>query len=551
MTKGWYPDEDITVSDEVINALQNFHKQQKEYQSSSEEWSTTKIFSKLNEYGTRRKPTDFQLRNLQKMLLRPSAASFSVPGSGKTSEGLCYWLCRKSIGERLLVVLPKVGFLAWEEEFKHWLNWGSSKVIRLDKSGDSLIGKVALSDDAEVYLITYARLHNNVENLSYIMQDGNWSMILDESHNIKNSKGAYSRSVRNVGSFARKTKLILTGTPAPQGSQDLVSQVEFLRNAKMNVEDSVKWIKAIKVRTTKEQLGLIAPEFIEYVEELPLAHQRLYDLLTSAIARKIEAEGNLGYAAKLANLRRHIMDIMRAASNPRILCQKEEFSEILSPEIIANVLTTPSWKVKKVSSLVSEIISGGKKVIIWSNFNENTDALAAELKHLSPRIIRGDTPSSSSEDEELDASTREGILNDFKTLPTCNVIIANPAACGESISLHHWCHDAIYFDRNYNAGQFLQSCDRIHRYGSLPDSSIITCAKVQVRYHILKSAGTIDEIIARRLNSKIKKQEKILSDDDYLRPLIEPGTEANDLTGMSDEDRLDFLEHLPDCEVSR
>ena len=45
------------------------------------------------------------------------------------------------------------------------------------------------------------------------------------------------------------------------------------------------------------------------------------------------------------------------------------------------------------------------------------------------------------------------------------VLLANPQAMSEGISLHLECHDAIWLDRTYNAGQYLQGIDRIHRLG--------------------------------------------------------------------------------------
>jgi hypothetical protein len=42
---------------------------------------------------------------------------------------------------------------------------------------------------------------------------------------------------------------------------------------------------------------------------------------------------------------------------------------------------------------------------------------------------------------------------------------ANLAAMAEGVSPRHTCHDAIYVDRTFNAGQYLQSLDRIHRLG--------------------------------------------------------------------------------------
>ena len=57
---------------------------------------------------------------------------------------------------------------------------------------------------------------------------------------------------------------------------------------------------------------------------------------------------------------------------------------------------------------------------------------------------------------------REKIKNEFNDKnSSLQVIIANPQTCSESISLHKACTNAIYYDINYNATEFLQSLDRI------------------------------------------------------------------------------------------
>lgn len=546
---GW--EFELEMDTGIIERLQRFFTEQQQLVEPNMEsrWNSESIIEHLsNNYDVKRTPTDFQLANLEHMLLRRSGASFSVPGSGKTSEGLCYWLCQRSENSKLLVVLPKVGFLAWEEEFNEWIGWGPEKVIRLDVPSDQFFEKIESNPNADVFLITYARLWRNQDHISQLMSNGTWSMILDESHNIKRHSGAYSRAVRRIGNYARETRLILTGTPAPQGEDDLWPQVEFLRNARLNASECVDWVQDVKVRTTKEQLGLLEPRFNIISRPLPESHHRLYRLLTSRLARQLESENDMEYSERLGSIRRHIMDIIRAASNPRILCQMQEFIGVLSPDIVRDVLETDSWKVQETVDIVNSLVSENRKVIIWSCFNENTDELAIHLSHLNPRIIRGSTPSAKLDsftiEDEIEDYTREGILRDFKSNDDCRIIIANPAACGESISLHHWCHDAIYFDRNYNAGQFLQSCDRIHRYGKYPGTETITCAEQIVTYHILESSGTIDQRISNRLAEKIDNQNRILRLGDYSSPIEEVGTNSNDSSGMSNADREDLVEYL-------
>src|SRR5690606_6607145 len=106
----------------------------------------------------------------------------------------------------------------------------------------------------------------------------------------------------------------------------------------------------------------------------------------------------------------------------------------------------------------------------------------------------GGTPSESDYSLRGEIS-REEIIRDFHRPDSrFKVIIANPFAVGESISLHKACHNAIYLEKNFNAGMHIQSKDRIHRVGLSPTD------KIQY-FHIL-TAATIDEVVHDRLSEK-------------------------------------------------
>ena len=113
------------------------------------------------------------------------------------------------------------------------------------------------------------------------------------------------------------------------------------------------------------------------------------------------------------------------------------------------------------------------------------------------------------------------------------MLVANPAACGEGISLHNVCHNAIYLDRNYNAAQYIQSEDRIHRLG-LPHDA-------EINIEILCCLGTVDLSVNDRLVMKVQKMAEALNDPDIdINPiLLDPDDEDLDL-----EDMADFLDHV-------
>ena len=120
------------------------------------------------------------------------------------------------------------------------------------------------------------------------------------------------------------------------------------------------------------------------------------------------------------------------------------------------------------------------------------------------------------------------------------MLIANPAACAESISLHKVCHHAIYLDRSFNCAHYLQSLDRIHRLGLGPNE--------KTNYYLLLSSHTIDEVVHLRLKDKMEKMRRVIESD---LPGVIPGYWTEDL---GEEEKIDFdlvEDHIRDlCSAS-
>jgi len=96
--------------------------------------------------------------------------------------------------------------------------------------------------------------------------------------------------------------------------------------------------------------------------------------------------------------------------------------------------------------------------------------------------------------------SRERNISDFRANVDRPILIANPSACAESISLHRECHNAIYVDRTYNCGQFLQSLNRIHRVG-LPEG-VITNYWIPI----------LDCAIERSVDTRLRERQQTMYD---------------------------------------
>jgi hypothetical protein len=87
--------------------------------------------SKLLSLGFTRELSPEQLRNVKKIAALPAAATFSVPGAGKTTEALACFFYRAHAEERLLVIAPKNAFAAWDEQIRDCIPDLEASFVRL------------------------------------------------------------------------------------------------------------------------------------------------------------------------------------------------------------------------------------------------------------------------------------------------------------------------------------------------------------------------------------------------------------------------------------
>ncbi len=480
-----------------------------------------------------RKPKSFQLRSIAHVLSVQNSANFSVPGSGKTTISLAAYsiLKEKKVIEKLLVVGPLSSFLAWEEEFEQCFQ-RRPKSARITGEKNQRHVQYQNSDDYEMFLVTYHMLKFEQKNIEALLQKHNFMMILDESHHIKNFYGGIHSSIAlGLGKHARK-KLILSGTPVPNSLEDLWSQFTFLwpredlLGTKLAYKESInrdwkatkKRIEPFFVRITKDELKIPKPKIERvHVKLAPEHYDFYYELSRTFITKSKQycgARENEFYRVCMAWLLQAIDDpnrlmmkqntFMRLNKNKELMKMLFKYRKNARPQKIMNSYET-----------VRKLISANKKVLYWTYFVNNIEGLAAnEFKKFRPLVVYGEIP----KDDSVDEDNREKRIRLFKADPKRKLLIANPAACAESISLHSVCSDAIYLDRTLNCAQYLQSLDRIHRIGITTNPHI--------RLYI--ASKTFDVRVDERLKEKEQLMLKIL--DDPFEP-INLETSENDYYG--------------------
>lgn len=443
-----------------------------------------------------------QARNVGRLAAIPAGATFSVPGAGKTTEALAAFFYKTGEGDRLLVIAPKNAFAAWDEQIGDCMPALGARFVRL-RGGRDNIARM-LDDDPRFMLISYQQLARIPDLIASHCAKARVHVFLDESHRIKSGVGKQTARAALTLSHLPVGKLIMSGTPMPQAPEDLIPQFAFLYpEIPATADNVIDLMRPVYVRTTKTELGL--PDVIRSKVSLPMAplQSELYRLMKFEVAR--EAASALGIRSKQAfrALGRSVARLLMFVSNPALLSAEIGFAHA---DLLAAALSEGEGpKIRYVLKRARSLAREGRKVLLWSSFRSNVEYLAERLADLGAVYIHGGVDAGDEDDDE----TREGKIKLFHDDPNVMVMVANPAAAGEGVSLHRVCHHAIYLDRTFNAAHYLQSEDRIHRFGLPPDQETFI--------EIVECEGSVDETVRERLGFKIGRMAEAL-DDPSLKP---------------------------------
>ena len=493
--------------------------------------SEAEIKARLESIGFKRSLTINQLINLKKISHLPGAATFSVPGAGKTTEALAFFFGNATDIDRLLVVAPKNAFSAWDEQLDACMGENYGKFVRL-RGGEAAI-QTALQTNPRFMLITYDQLSRVKNTIVSLLSSGNIYMFLDESHRIKGGKQIKRADAILEMAHLPKRKLIMSGTPMPQSPKDLVSQFSFLYPTK-DVTDTtvIDLIQPIFVRTTKGQLGI--PKLDHRVVQVPMTQlqREIYKTLKSEVRRQLNPVLSDSSRYELRRIGKCVMKVMEFVSNPSLLSNDMDYA--FDRRVGALLLESDGPKIDYVCRRARQLAAEGKKVLIWSSFVQNVELIALRLSDLGAEYIHGGVDAG----DESDFDTREGKIKRFHTEDTCKVLVANPAACSEGISLHKVCQYAIYLDRSFNAAHYMQSEDRIHRLGLSPD------AKPQIEF--VECEDSIDQVVRTRLELKVKTMAQALEDSSLSVEIssVDYDEEAEDYDSLTADDAKAVIEYF-------
>ena len=463
------------------------------------------LIIKLKEKGFKRDLFSFQLRNLSNLSRFNIGAELSVPGGGKTSVALAYFSLLRKKNSKLVIICPLNAMIAWDREMRDCLE--SSSINKVNFHGIEKFNRIhdltlpnINSDKMEnqiFFMTTYTQLHSQMDSLTEFMRKNDVFLFLDESHRMKKGdSGFWGRNCLKLKDYPSH-KLILSGTPITNDISDLSAQLKFLYSKNISESDLIPKLNNVMVRTTKADLPI--PELESEIRTIGMTEEQIEidELFNSKLKKLIYDEDQT--IQHIEEIQKILIYRIMLSSNP-LLLRKRMIQDGFSSELLPR---QNGLKIQEACRIARELYIKGEKVVIWSFFRENIEIINDLLRDLGSQFIHGGVDTG----EVGVEGTRDDILDKFENDSNYNILVANPSAAGEGISLHHSCQKSIYVDRTFNAGHFLQSRDRIHRIGLPKDKKPKEIILVNE-----KNNKGIDKDVHLNLQRKIKLMENVLND---------------------------------------
>lgn len=480
-----------------------------------------------------------QVQAAKFMLSVVNSANFSVPGSGKSSVVLAVfaWLRHLNECRSLFVVGPRSCFVPWQHEYNETIGTPPRVCVL---AGVSVHNRRSLyypgsNGIADLYLSTYQTLMNDITHVRELFCHPSNSVffVIDEAHYVKRAEGAWAQAVQSASKGASRC-CILTGTPFPHSYADAISLFEVsypeVSPFTADTADRIRVlsergyhdqarrilepvIEPLYYRVRKQDLGLSEPVFVPPIAvAMNPIERHLYETIANRIRSLSESDARRD-AVTVSKLRRgRLIRLRQVLSNSALLSTViDEYDEELlgNDDSLASLIANYQYeeipaKVTALLNLVASLRARNEKVVVWSYFVNTLSLLRQQCsaRQWQSEIVCGSTPTNPG----TTGKTRDTIIERFKEAGSgLDILIANPSACAESISLHRTCSHAIYYDLSYNCAEYLQSLDRIHRVGGSETKDAY--------YHYLQYADTREPEILRNISEKARRMAIVLDTD--------------------------------------
>lgn len=421
----------------------------------------------------------------------PNLALFLPPGLGKTATTLTI-IAEQLKGKTLIVAPKRVAETVWDTETQKWEHLSTLKVSKILGTPSQRLA--ALTSGSSVCVV-------NLENLIWLLEQPQAkfnNLVIDESSRFKDpSTKRFKALKKHLKNFERR--IILTGTPTPQGMPDLWSQVGIL-DLGQRLETTLTAFRAKYL--TPDQMN--RHTHVVYSWKLQQGAEKIIKDKISDICFSLKAEDYLNLPK--VTLTYHKVHLTQQICSQYDTLKKDMVAQIGNETITAATAATLAGKLLQLTSGAIydadgnwQAVHDAKLEYLESIMEEASGPVLVfyHFKHALERIKK-----TFPQAVELRDSADQIKLWNRGEIP---MLLAHPQSGGIGLNLQ--CNtgetaQTVWFDLPWSSENYIQANARIYRQGQ----------EKPVIIHHLTVANSIDERVVKVLEGKINLQEALLDD---------------------------------------
>ena len=444
-------------------------------------------------------PRPYQTMIRDHILDVPRCAIWAGMGMGKTTGTLnALDLLSITEGDPMLVVAPlRVARSTWPDEAGKWSHLSGLEVVPVLGSPSERLA--ALRVDAPVYTTNY-------ENLPWLVEQWGerWpykTVVLDESTKVKGFRtrqgGMRARALGTVAHTKIKRIVELTGTPSPNGLQDLWGQAWYLdrghRLGRSFTAFSQRWF-----RTKPNGFG---------IEPLPHAQAEIQDKMRDLC---LTVDARDWFDLKEPIVTNIFVDLPMKARKHYAEMEKAMFTQLDEHEVEAFGAAAKTIKCLQIANGAAYVGDGNDD---WKVLHdEKIDALASIIEESAGMPVLVAYHFKSDLARLLKAFPAGRALDaDPGTLKAWNagripVLFAHPASAGHGLNLQDGGNILVYFSHWWNLEERQQILERVG-----PTRQMQAGYDRPVFVYNLIARDTVDELVIERVESKREVQDILIA----------------------------------------
>jgi SNF2 family DNA or RNA helicase len=429
----------------------------------------------------------YQSRLIHQAASIPNMGLFMEPGLGKTATALS--IIKESPAGRTLVIAPKrVAESVWYQECQKWKHLSDFRVALV--MGTPAQRLSALYSDSDLFVI-------NVENVAWLVE--HWPsglfdyLVIDESSRFKDPSTKRFKAIKKVlRSFKRR--LILTGTPTPQGLGDLWSQVGILDMGERLETTLTKFRDRYMYAAERNRHTHVVYKWAVR----PGLEQEITDKI-SDICFSLRAEDYLKLPPR-TNLY-HNIELDSSVMSKYKELKREMVSEIEGQTVTAVTAAALANKLLQFTS--GTVYSEGGDVQVHETKIEYLESLVEENQHPTLVFYHYKTALQKLKDAFPDAQELGPDNMDDWRNGKIKIMLAHPQSGGIGLNLQ--CNagelaHVVWYDLPWSSENYIQANARVYRQGQTKPVII----------HHLVAKKTIDAHVVKVLEGKISTQDAIM-----------------------------------------